>query len=109
MSILLQYLRICSKSSTRKAVYVVMAIVTAYCIETFFTGLLSCTPVAFFLDATIPNGHCVDKWALYFANGGINIATDFMILLLPAFILHDLMMPKFQKYFLMAIIALGGM
>lgn len=109
LSILLQYLRICSKSSTRKAVYVVIAIVSAYCLETFFTGLFTCTPVAFFWDSTIPNGNCLEKWPLYFANAAINIATDFMILLLPIFILKDLMMPKMQKYFLMAIIALGGM
>jgi hypothetical protein len=86
-----------------------MVVVTLYGIETFLTGVFQCTPVAYFWDLTIPGGKCVDRWALYFANGGINIVTDFLILLLPVFILKDLQVPKLQKMFLMAIIALGGL
>lgn len=88
--------------------YAVIALVVAYGVETFFSGIFTCYPVAYIWDITIPGGKCVDKWGLYFANGGINIVTDFMILILPVFILKDLIMPKFQKMFLMAIIALGG-
>ncbi|KAH8664970.1 hypothetical protein BGZ60DRAFT_516265 [Tricladium varicosporioides] len=108
LSILLQYVRICPVGPTRKVIYAVTALVIAYGIETFFSGTFTCTPVAYFWDPTIPGGKCVDKWSLYFANGGINIVTDFMILFLPALILKDLIMPKFQKFTLMAIIALGG-
>lgn len=108
MSILLQYLRICSPGHARTAIYAVMALVIAYGIETFFSGTFTCSPVAYFWDITIAGGKCVDKWSLYFANGGINIATDFMILILPVFILKELIMPKFQKMFLIAVIALGG-
>lgn len=92
----------------RKAIYATMALVIAYGVETFFSGTFTCTPVAYFWDVTIPGGHCVNKWALYFANGGINIATDFIILLLPVFILKDLQMPKYQKITLIAILAIGG-
>jgi hypothetical protein len=81
--------------------------VIAYGIETFFTGVLTCTLVWYFWDTTIPDGKCVDKWALYFVNAGINIATDFAILVLPVFILKDLLMPTRQKATLMVILVLG--
>lgn len=85
-----------------------MALVLAYGIETFFTGLFTCTPVAYFWDSSVPGGSCVDKWSLYFVNAAINIVTDFAILVLPIIILKGLKMPKFSKACLIAVIALGG-
>ena len=108
ISILLEYLRVCVSIPVRNACYAVMALVIAYGVQTFFSGLFTCTPVAAFWDQTIP-GKCVDRWALFFANGGINIFIDFTILLLPVFLLRSLMIPKRQKYILMGILALGGL
>ncbi|KAH7378895.1 hypothetical protein BKA64DRAFT_585274 [Cadophora sp. MPI-SDFR-AT-0126] len=108
LSILLQYLRICVSVPVRHAVYGVIAFVIAYSISSFFASIFTCTPVAYFWNPTIPGGRCVDKWALYFANGGMSIVTDFAILVLPAILLKDLLLPMRQKVTLVAILALGG-
>ena len=79
-----------------------------YWVETLFAGIFQCTPVAFFWDESIAGGKCIDKFALYFAHAGVNIITDFMILLFPILILKDLIMPRTQKIILIGIIALGG-
>jgi len=96
------------KGRLRKAIWAFIIFVVAYGIETLFAGVFQCTPIAFFWNPTIPGGKCVERFTLYFANAGINIATDMIILLLPIFILKDLIMPRMQKYILIGIISLGG-
>ncbi|TVY83869.1 Satratoxin biosynthesis SC1 cluster protein, partial [Lachnellula suecica] len=108
LSILQQNLRIAVNRSTRRAIYCVMFLVVAYCIETLFNGLLTCSPIAFFWDVTIPGGRCIDRWPLYFANAGINIVEDLMVLALPFFILKPLVIPMRQKMCLIGVLALGG-
>jgi hypothetical protein len=85
-----------------------MLFVVAYGIETFFSGLFTCYPIAFFWDITIPGGRCLDRWPLYFANGGVNIVSDLMVLVLPFFILRPLTIPMRQKLSLIGVLALGG-
>ena len=82
-------------------------IVVAVCIETFFTGVFQCVPVAKFWDARIP-GRCVNTAALYYANAATNIVQDISLVLLPFFMLRGLIMPKREKISLIFILGLGG-
>jgi hypothetical protein len=89
--------------------YFLAVLLTMICIETFFTGLFTCQPIAFFWDNTIPGGVCVDKMSLYFANAGLNIASDIAVLPAPAFILRHLTLPRVQKVMIGFILASGGL
>lgn len=108
VSILLQFLRIAIDRPVRLACWGFLWFTIVYCVETFFAGLLQCLPVARFWDDSLP-GTCVNKFALYFANAGINIAQDVSLIVLPCFILRRLIMPKREKLSLIVILGLGGL
>ena len=79
-----------------------------YCIETFFAGVFQCYPVEKFWDARI-SGKCVNTSALYYANAGINIVQDISLIVLPFFILRNIIMGRREKISLMLILGLGGL
>ncbi|KUJ16489.1 uncharacterized protein LY89DRAFT_84513 [Mollisia scopiformis] len=108
LSILLQYLRICISPRVRLFCHLTLILIISYGIETFFTGLLTCLPVSYFWDKTIPGGKCVNEPALWFANAGINIFQDLCLLVLPFFILRELILGKRQKAGLMLVLSLGA-
>lgn len=108
LSILFQYLRIITSPGTRRACYAVIALVTLYGIETFFTGLFTCFPIAKFWNASLP-GHCVHEPQLWFANAGLNIFSDLLLLLLSAFILKASTLGLKQKLWLTIVLGLGGL
>ena len=109
LSIILLYLRLFSSPMSQRISYALLAIMVAYGIETLFAGVFTCTPVAFFWNLDIPGGTCYDKTAVYFANAGINIATDVALLCIPIVCLRHLQMPKIQKAITIVIVAFGGL
>jgi hypothetical protein len=109
LSILLLYLRLCVTQLPRRLCHILLAFVVAYGIETFFSGIFTCTPVAFFWNSKIKGGKCINKTSIYYANAAINIVTDFALLLLPATILKHLRLPRFQKLVVMLMLAFGGL
>ncbi|KAK5708471.1 hypothetical protein LTR17_020650 [Elasticomyces elasticus] len=93
-SILLQYLRI---------------VVFVYSCWTFFSAIFACTPVEYFWKPNRPGGgKCLDRFAVWFANAGINIVTDIATGVLPLPVFNSLELPKRQKIALMSVFALGG-
>ncbi|CZR64790.1 uncharacterized protein PAC_14689 [Phialocephala subalpina] len=108
LSILLQYLRICVNRRVRLACHLTMAFIIAYGIMTFFSGVFTCTPVSYFWDKSIQGGRCVNEPALWFANAGINIFQDVLLLTLPFFILKDLILGTRQKLCLSLVLSLGA-
>lgn len=107
LSILLQYRRICVSKILMRVIHLLMGCVTLYGFWTVISAIFNCVPVAKFWDDRIP-GHCINKPFLWFLNAGINIATDITLVTLPFFLLRHLMLPKRQKYTLIAILGLGG-
>ena len=87
---------------------VALGIVAIYGTWAFFGSIFLCTPVPFFWDKSITGGKCLNQYAVWFTNGGMNIAQDFAILVLPMPLLRNLQIPKGQKRALVAIFALGG-
>jgi hypothetical protein len=108
ISILIQYLRIFVNRRFFIVCMVALGIVTIYGTWTFFGSIFLCTPVPFFWDKSITGGKCLNQFAVWFTNGGVNIAQDFAILVLPMPLLRNLQIPKGQKRALVAIFALGG-
>jgi hypothetical protein len=109
LSILLQYLRICTKGGITMACKAAIVFVGLYSVANFFLGLFTCWPIAFFWDQSLPGGKCVNESALWFSNAGINITTDLVILVLPLFILKGLMLPMRTKIVVTLILSLGGL
>ncbi|OCK75392.1 hypothetical protein K432DRAFT_337541, partial [Lepidopterella palustris CBS 459.81] len=107
-SILIQYLRIFTIKQFRIACWSVLAFVIAFSTWTFFGSIFECVPVAYFWDKTIPGGHCMNQYAVWFTNASVNIATDFTIIILPMPVLKGLKLPMKQKRALVCIFALGG-
>ncbi|KAF2183652.1 hypothetical protein K469DRAFT_505625, partial [Zopfia rhizophila CBS 207.26] len=108
LSILFQYLRICVTITERRVCYGLIGFVIAYGIMTFFSGIFTCSPVEYFWDKTILGGTCVDQTKLYYANAGLNIASDLALLFLPLLLLRHLMLPLLQKLVITVILAFGG-
>ncbi|KAK6510253.1 hypothetical protein TWF481_004970 [Arthrobotrys musiformis] len=105
-AILLQYLRIFNSKVFRVAAYVMMFIVFGYATEAILTAVFNCVPVEAFWTGD-PTAKCIPREALWFANAGLNIFTDFSIAILPLPVIIKLNMPKRQKIPLMMIFALG--
>ncbi|KAF2454862.1 hypothetical protein BDY21DRAFT_290437 [Lineolata rhizophorae] len=106
LSILLQYLRIFSVMYVRKVCYIQLGIVTAYGAWLFFCSLLSCVPIEKNWDDSVDGG-CIPTTEMWFANAGINIVTDFMIVLVPMWPVRKLKLPKRQKIILAVVFAVG--
>ncbi|KAE9378773.1 hypothetical protein N431DRAFT_477937 [Stipitochalara longipes BDJ] len=108
LSILEQYIRISAPGRTRKAIYAVKVMVFLSALATLLSCIFSCYSVAYFWDASIPGGRCLNEEALYLANGSLNIDIDLLTLIIAIFLLKDLSMPRPQKIFLIGILSLGG-
>ncbi|GAB7344455.1 hypothetical protein MBLNU457_2296t1 [Dothideomycetes sp. NU457] len=107
LSILAQYKRIFVTDWFQKVVRVMIGVICLYGLTTFFDCVFICTPVSFYWTQT-GNGHCINQWAMFYANAVLNILTDLMIIILPMPVLKSLQVRKRHKIPLMAIFAIGG-
>jgi hypothetical protein len=110
-SILLQYLRIFPQHRFRQACYVMICVVGIYTLWTFFSAVFACWPISYFWTQIVDpqGGRCLDRFAVWFANAGLNIATDIAIGVLPLKVLKSLKLPTRQRIALMIVFGLGGL
>lgn len=88
--------------------YVVLTfIILSSSIITILT-ILSCRPVEYFWDRDIAGGACLDITALAYANSGLAVVQDLIIVLLPIIMLWRLQMTRKKKFFIGIMFALGG-
>ena len=109
IAVLLCYLRISTKSLFRTGVFVVMGVVFAYNIALMLSLIFACRPIAKNWDATIMTGSCINRPAVYLANGVLNVVTDFIILLMPLPMIRGLHLPLRQKILLGAMFSVGSL
>lgn len=74
-----------------------MALNIAWGIWAFLNLLVSCTPIAYIWDPTIPGAHCLDHVAVYISVGVIEIVVDACIFLLPIPMVWKLQLPLRSK------------
>ena len=86
-----------------------MLVCFAYNIALMLSLIFACRPIAKSWDLTITSGTCINRPAVYLANGVLNVATDFVILLLPVPLIRGLQMPKRQKILLAAMFSVGSL
>ncbi|KAK0721237.1 hypothetical protein B0T21DRAFT_386173 [Apiosordaria backusii] len=109
LSILSFYLRFATANPKfRIAVYMVMFFVVGYTIPNAFLFLYICTPMQFYWDWTIPGGKCINQQAVFDSANILNMATDFIILVMPIWMLWDLRVGIKRKVGVMVILMAGG-
>jgi hypothetical protein len=84
-----------------------MAVVIVYTIWTVFASIFACVPARAFW--TKEKAACINQYAMWFTNAAINIATDFVIILLPIPVIRNLNLGQRQRIGLIAIFAVGGL
>ena len=108
VSILLQYQRVFSTKRFRIACFIVLTVVVIYAFWTLFSSIFGCEPIQAFWTLK-PPFQCLNQYAVWFINGGMNILTDFAIILLPMPVISKLNLPGKQKQALIGIFAVGGL
>lgn len=89
-----------------RVAYAVMAFVIAFGIAIAVSDFLTCRPLAKYWDPLLP-GVCEDQIASSVALGSCNVATDFIIVLLPMPMVWRLQMATQRKIELTVVFALG--
>ncbi|KAL1840772.1 hypothetical protein VTJ49DRAFT_7727 [Mycothermus thermophilus] len=108
LSILSFYLRFSIDRAFRIAVYIVMFITVGYTLPNAFLFLWICRPMQYYWDWTIPNGTCINQNAVFDSANILNMVTDFMILLLPIWMLRPMRAPLVKKIGIALILMAGG-
>ncbi|KAI0571367.1 hypothetical protein Ptr902_00896 [Pyrenophora tritici-repentis] len=84
-----------------------MGVVVGYTFWTVFSSIFECVPIRAFW--TREPAKCLNQFAVWFTNAGINILTDFAIIILPIPVIRSLNLGRKQKIGLIAIFAVGGL
>lgn len=108
ISILMQYLRIFIARRTVVAIWICLAFVAAYTVQGIFVGIFQCTPPIAFWDRSV-TGFCIDQVPYFFIAAGLNIATDFAVILIPVPALRTLHVSRSRKIGLFLVFAMGGL
>jgi hypothetical protein len=91
------YLRFSISRSFHIVIYTLMAISIIYSVLSGFGFAWACNPKEKYWDFSIMGGSCVNFNAFFLSNACINAATDFVLLILPLFIIKDLSLPTRRK------------
>ncbi|KAL8761207.1 MAG: hypothetical protein Q9184_002655, partial [Pyrenodesmia sp. 2 TL-2023] len=99
------------KRSFRYLCYGMMVIVISYCVTFFFIIAFNCNPVQKTWHTLTYRGpgKCLARTVIQFVIGGFNIATDFLILIMPIPIILHLKMDSKRKIGLLVIFGTGIM
>ncbi len=108
ISILFFYLHVFPKRSFRIQCFIVMAFCSASCITFLLVTIFQCHPLSYSWDKTT-KGTCVNYNSVSWANAGINIFQDILIVLLPISELNGLQLSKKKKIGLYAMFGLGSL
>ncbi|KAK0732486.1 hypothetical protein B0T21DRAFT_412658 [Apiosordaria backusii] len=107
-SILVFYLRFSTTRPFNHVIYVMLVIVViAYSLAAFGT-LFGCRPMAAFWDRHVKDRKCISKDAWYGWLIILNCVTDFILLVLPLWLLAPLKIGFSQKAAIAAILGTGG-
>ncbi|KAK0720187.1 hypothetical protein B0H67DRAFT_662214 [Lasiosphaeris hirsuta] len=106
ISIMLQYKRIFANRIMQQLTKFGLYFLAAWAFTLAFLLTLTCMPVAAFWDSSV-KGRCLDSPTIWYVMAGVNLATDFAILIMPMPAIKSLQLPRRQKFMLIAIFGLG--
>ncbi|KAK8078608.1 hypothetical protein PG996_004778 [Apiospora saccharicola] len=108
LSLLLYYRRLSLNAWFRRFVILTMLVVAGYTLGKIFALIFGCNPIAMSWDNTIRGGTCIDRDALYFVTGILNIATNGIMLALPIPAVLSIARPNRQMIGLLLMFVIGG-
>ncbi|KAF9873915.1 integral membrane protein [Colletotrichum karsti] len=109
VSLLIFYVRLSPQRWFKCSVLITLAVIICYSLGIFFALVFACDPIAMNWDATITEGTCINRPALYIATAVANIVSDIMLFALPLPIVVKLQIPRRQKIGLFFIFAVGSL
>lgn len=109
LAILALYLRIFVTAPYRIACWTLAAILTANWIGTTVAGFLTCIPLRFLWDHTVPGGHCFNINAYFRWSSLTNVITDVIMLILPLPVIWKIQTSRNVKIGLSVTFATGSM
>ncbi|EKG09090.1 hypothetical protein MPH_13929 [Macrophomina phaseolina MS6] len=98
--------RLFAPSSWRKVYFVVLVFISIYMLWVIATSIVPCVPVKMYWDKSV-QGECLPDGVLWFLNAGLNIVSDFLVVLLPIPGIFALQLPRKQKIGVSLTFALG--
>ncbi|KAH9211061.1 hypothetical protein DL95DRAFT_274009, partial [Leptodontidium sp. 2 PMI_412] len=107
LSILLLYLQLSPHRKFRAMVYAIMITTILYSLLGSFEFLFTCRPIAKVWDLTITSGSCYSGAKILAVHGGLSIATDITMLVLPITMLWKLQLPRRRKVAVVALFMTG--
>ncbi|KAH9222425.1 hypothetical protein DL95DRAFT_454437 [Leptodontidium sp. 2 PMI_412] len=108
ISILTFYLRIFQlQIPFRIAVYTTIVFIVLGSASISFSTIFQCRPIAYFWDKDL-HGKCLDVNALAYANSGLSIVQDFLIIGLPIRVVWNMNLDRKKKWSVAFMFALGG-
>ena len=112
IAILLQYLRLLAPTKTTNPVlfigaHAIIAIVVVYNVVIIAVTIFACTPREKFWNPLITEGHCLNQKIAVLILALLNIITDVAILLLPAWTIWKLQIPRRKRIGIILLFATG--
>ncbi|KAL2045122.1 hypothetical protein ABVK25_012213 [Lepraria finkii] len=107
-SILLFYLRVFVRTTTRIPIAILASIITGWAIAVVVTTIFQCSPVQGFWDKSMNPTCAVNVYAFFIGNAIPNIVTDWALLFLPIPYIRRLHQSRAQKIALCGVFGLGG-
>jgi hypothetical protein len=109
LSIMLQYLRISVLHCEKRLCYTIIVILIIQHTIFLIINFTLCQPFKALWTPDLPEAKCLNKTASTYAALALIMITDFVILLLPAFILRHLTLRWYQKIGIAIILSFGGL
>ncbi|KAH6846975.1 hypothetical protein B0I37DRAFT_134899 [Chaetomium sp. MPI-CAGE-AT-0009] len=109
LSILLQYVRISVMAFERTICYVIIGILITQSLTLAGIHLGLCRPFYALWTPNVEGAVCLNRATVYYAQLGITIGMDFLVLIAPLFILRHLSLPWTQKFMILIVLSFGGM
>ncbi|TVY41060.1 Satratoxin biosynthesis SC1 cluster protein [Lachnellula subtilissima] len=109
ISIICFYLRMFGESkSFRIQSYVLITVLGLWAVAGILDIALICKPFAYNWDESLEGGHCGNRQMSYKVEGGINVATDFLTMVLPIPQIIHLQLPMRRTWGLAFMFGLGS-
>jgi hypothetical protein len=110
LSVIFFYLRIFPKKSFRTLCWLMIGFCTSSMLAFALVTIFQCRPISFAWDTgATREGNCIDYNAAAWANAGVNILQDILIVVLPINELRALQLGRTKKIGVYAMFGVGGL
>jgi hypothetical protein len=109
LSILLQYVRISVMAFEKRLCYVLIGILIAESLALIGIHFGLCRPFYALWTSNVEGIVCLNRTNVYYAQLGITIAMDFLVLVAPLFIIRHLSLPWIPKLMILIVLSFGCM